>query len=227
MSIAHRISGGIRLVQPHLILAAVATAGAGCLTSLDVPVGGLISCTTDADCICPGCQPNEICLTESHCSETFTVPCDGDSDCEEPACPICNDNETCTRVLAVPELIVLPGQAVDLVDEAVVLKNQIGDPVPRRVVDQQAPEHRLLGFDRVWRRADGRELRVEGLVHGTGTAKRETEGRSHTIQAGRAPIRAASYPVKRRPAPIKTAAAWAAVASSRPLTAVRPARRRR
>ena len=57
------------------------------------------------------------------------MPCDGDSDCEEPACPICNDNETCTRVLAVPELIVLPGQAVDLVDEAVVLKNQIGDPV--------------------------------------------------------------------------------------------------
>jgi hypothetical protein len=86
-------------------------------------------CTTDADCICPGCQPNEVCLTESHCSETFTVPCDGDSDCEEPACATCNDNETCIRVLAVPELVVAPGQAVDLVDEVVILKNQIGDPV--------------------------------------------------------------------------------------------------
>jgi hypothetical protein len=88
-------------------------------------------CTTTADCQCLACQDNEVCLTQSHCSETFTQLCalHGDADCEKPLCPTCKDNERCIRVLEVPQILVRPGQAVDLVDEVVTLKNEIRDPV--------------------------------------------------------------------------------------------------
>lgn len=88
-------------------------------------------CISEANCRCPTCEPNETCLAESHCSETFTQRCDEDADCkrETNACPTCKDNETCVHVLAVTQLDVQPGQAVDLVDETVTLQNEIGSPV--------------------------------------------------------------------------------------------------
>lgn len=99
------------------------TTSQGCTSTADC------GCRSVADCPCPTCEPNEVCLLESHCSKTFTQLCDGDSDCELPACPGCQDDETCIRVLATPEIVVAPGQAVDLVDEEVILKNEIGSTV--------------------------------------------------------------------------------------------------
>jgi len=100
-----------------------ATTSQPCTTTADC------ECLSAANCECETCQPNEVCLTQSHCSETFTQLCESDSDCDEQQCPACKDNETCVHVLEVEELTVAPGEAVDIVDEVVTLKNEIGDPV--------------------------------------------------------------------------------------------------
>jgi hypothetical protein len=81
-------------------------------------------CDTDAEC-----PASEVCLTTSHCSTTLDQACTGDSDCEPSNCADCEDDETCVRVLAVRERDVFPGEAVDLVDEFVTVKNDIGDKV--------------------------------------------------------------------------------------------------
>jgi hypothetical protein len=90
-----------------------------CSTTTDIP------CESNADCLPFG----ETCLDYSHCSETVARPCAGDSDCKQDVCPTCQADESCIHVLAVPELLVEPGQAVDIVDEIVPLKNEVGSPV--------------------------------------------------------------------------------------------------
>jgi hypothetical protein len=92
------------------------------------------SASTGTPCQSDGeCPATETCLLDSHCSVTLDRFCDGDSDCEkstEPGgCATCQNNETCIRVLAIDEADVAPGQAIDLVDEGVIVKNKIGDPV--------------------------------------------------------------------------------------------------
>jgi hypothetical protein len=100
-----------------------ATTSEPCTTTADC------ECLSAADCECETCEPNEVCLTQSHCSETFTQLCASDSDCDDQNCSACKDNETCVHVLEVEQLDVAPGQAVDIVDEVVILKNEIRDPV--------------------------------------------------------------------------------------------------
>jgi hypothetical protein len=90
-----------------------------CSTSADV------TCQTDADCAPLG----ETCLNYSHCSQTLARPCSSDSECGQDVCPTCKEDETCIHVLEIPAIDVEPGQAVDLVDETVTLKNEIGSPV--------------------------------------------------------------------------------------------------
>ena len=88
------------------------------------------SVTTTTPCkVSSECPVTEVCLAESHCSTTLGRPCDGDSDCQEPACTNCDADETCIRVLAIEQQSIPSGQAIDLVDENVIVKNKIGDPV--------------------------------------------------------------------------------------------------
>jgi hypothetical protein len=48
----------------------------------------------------------------------------------------------------------------------IVLVDEIGDPVPRRVIEQETAEYRLLGFDRMGRYAERIELGIGTGIHG-------------------------------------------------------------
>jgi hypothetical protein len=90
-------------------------------------------CLSNADCApftCPACQPNEICLTQPHCSKAFTNPCGNDADCREasPTCPTCVEGETCIRILALETgpagtVFLRPGESIDLFEQPVTLSN--------------------------------------------------------------------------------------------------------
>jgi hypothetical protein len=59
-------------------------------------------------------------------------PCGNDEDCDNegqpPPCAICQNNETCVRVLSTPpELFLEPGESVVLLDQPVVLRNKFAD----------------------------------------------------------------------------------------------------
>ncbi|HJQ84620.1 MAG TPA: hypothetical protein VKA21_11115 [Candidatus Binatia bacterium] len=74
------------------------------------------SVTTDIGCNSnAGCPDGETCLTEAHCSETFSRSCRGDADCQPPACPGCGESETCIKVLDLSsDLVIRPGRFFDL-----------------------------------------------------------------------------------------------------------------
>ncbi len=94
-------------------------------------------CQSNSDCSlarCSTCSPGEICLTQSHCSQTFTVRCTNDAGCEatgqNPPCPQCKPDETCTHVLQLPagaEVVVPVGQSLDLLHETVQVRNLLPD----------------------------------------------------------------------------------------------------
>jgi hypothetical protein len=88
-------------------------------------------CDTDAECSCDRCKPGEICLTQPHCSQTFTKQCGNNEDCRNtgssPPCPACKENESCVRVLQSTgtDIFVTPGKSVDLLHEPVTLRNEL------------------------------------------------------------------------------------------------------
>jgi len=97
-----------------------------CSETADIP------CLTNPECAFPRCREcvaDEVCLTGPHCSGTVRQACTHDSDCSMPACPHCADNETCVHVInsTDPELVIAPGDSLDIVTEDVVLKNAFGD----------------------------------------------------------------------------------------------------
>lgn len=97
-----------------------------------------LGCDSDGECrppFCDGCDSDEVCLQDSHCSQTFQQPCSSDADCDPdaqpPTCPTCDRDETCLHILNVPSgsrVIVQPGESVDLINQPVQLKNEFTDP---------------------------------------------------------------------------------------------------
>jgi hypothetical protein len=87
--------------------------------------------------ICDECEPDEVCLTESHCSETFVRKCRNDFDCDNtgsPApCAECKDGETCVRILPFGSSVFLvPGDSLNFIDTTAVLRNELGTPARMR-----------------------------------------------------------------------------------------------
>jgi hypothetical protein len=82
---------------------------------------------TPANCPCPDCQPNEFCLTYSHCSQTIERQCEHATDCAPPLCPECRDDETCVNVVPISSATIPAGQFLDLLDTNVAVKNVLPD----------------------------------------------------------------------------------------------------
>jgi hypothetical protein len=93
-------------------------------------------CLGNADCAAPRCgtcQEGEVCLTQSHCSESLGRPCQTDRDCrasgQNPPCPNCQPKETCVHVIDVPaaDILIPPGQFFDLVHDTKTMQNVLPD----------------------------------------------------------------------------------------------------
>ena len=69
----------------------------------------------------------------------------------------------------------------------IVGAEDVGDPIRRAVVEQQAAEHRLLGLDRMGRNLERFELAIVGHAEGFGLA----EGTA-ILAAGRRALRPAA-----------------------------------
>ncbi len=79
--------------------------------------------------------------------------------------------------------------------------DQVGNAVPGSVVDQQPAQDGLLGLDGVRRGADGRELRIDRLVHGMGRREGCRTAGTATIQATAPRISRLRAPCKRQRRP--------------------------
>jgi hypothetical protein len=82
---------------------------------------------TQTNCPCPDCQPQEFCLTYSHCSQSVEQQCGRDPDCAPPTCPQCREDEHCVDVAPISRAIVPVGQFIDLLDTNVDIKNVLPD----------------------------------------------------------------------------------------------------
>jgi hypothetical protein len=96
------------------------------------------ACNTDADCQagrCTDCEPNEICLTSSHCSTPTQPPtgCTTDADCQPPRCAGCGTTDTCIQVLPLAQVFVGAGDAVDLIESRIPVLKTLS--APARVTD--------------------------------------------------------------------------------------------
>ena len=92
-------------------------------------------CTSDADCQaarCSDCEPNEICLTSSHCSAA-PIGCTTDKDCQPPRCPTCSATDACIQVLPLSQVFLGAGDAVDLIESSIPVLNTL--TAPARVTD--------------------------------------------------------------------------------------------
>jgi hypothetical protein len=80
------------------------------------------TCTRDADC-----AAGERCLDAPYCSSTVDRDCTRDADCTAPACPNCQPEEICVRMLDFPsngtEIVILPGKSFDVVTGKALLRN--------------------------------------------------------------------------------------------------------
>lgn len=76
-----------------------------------------VFCETDEEC-----GERGPCLSESHCSVTTDQLCTTDGECSPRRCPACQAEETCIRVIQVPEVI-LPGESVEMLRETVELRS--------------------------------------------------------------------------------------------------------
>jgi len=100
-------------------------------------------CDDDTQCrppVCLGCEADETCLTQAHCSKHVEQLCGNDHDCDPDAlpavCPNCDKDETCVRVLDLGvggEVRVEPGQSIDLFHQTVTLRNVL--PATASIVD--------------------------------------------------------------------------------------------
>jgi hypothetical protein len=86
-------------------------------------------CSKTANTSCTGngdCPAGERCLLGPYCSSTTDRDCVRDEDCAPPACPTCQAEEICVRVLDFPpgtRIFLEPGQSVDLVTGKAALRN--------------------------------------------------------------------------------------------------------
>ena len=69
------------------------------------------------------------------------------------------------RLAGVNEAADRPEDVLMVLPIEIVGADQVGDAIPRGVVEQQSAEHRLLRLDRVRRQTYGRELRIDRLIH--------------------------------------------------------------